>query len=181
MNDLQKLYQAKAPEKASCAEKVKSVSQKMKQKQRITVAVLSVTAIVLIAFAIWTLGNASSIFRIGLILMIACVLFRIIAEMVFLNRFNYINPDKTTEDYAKAKGLYHEQRVVLHQKITPVLLTIYWIGFVLLIPQFSESLSNFMFWYVYISSVAIAAAMVWFIRHQIKQESRDLRHWAEIR
>ncbi len=149
--------------------------QAMKSKQSYTVVVLSVTAIILIWFAIWVFHPEALVFNIGIALMILSLLVRIILEIISIKENNSLTLDTSLHHYFEKIKKYHQNRLKIHKVWTPLLLSTYWLGFVLLIPAFKENLSDFMFQYVYWSSIPITIVMLWLIAREIKKEKLILR------
>ena len=149
--------------------------QNVKAKKKITMVILAITMAILFGYFLWVGIYAPPLFTVGLILMMAVLTTRIILEWKSMNLLNRIPLDHTYYDYHQNMKSYYSSRLKIHQLITPILLIIYWIGFVLLLPTLKENLTSFWFTYVWISSIPIAIAMVVFIRYHIKKESKTLK------
>lgn len=145
--------------------------QAMKSKQSYTVVVLSVTAIILIGFAIWVFHPQALVFTVGITLMILSLVVRIILEIISIKENNSLKLDTSLHTYVEKIKRYHQNRLKIHKVWTPALLFTYWLGFLLLIPTFKENLSDFMFQYVCWSSIPIAIVMIWLIAREIKKEN----------
>ena len=144
--------------------------QSIKNKQSYTVIILSITAVILIAFAIWVFNPEVLVFNIGMALMIISLLVRIILEISSIKENNSLKLNASLHHYFEKIQKYHQNRLKIHQVWTPVLLSTYWLGFILLIPSFKTNLSNIMFQYVCWSSIPIAVVMVWLIAREVKKE-----------
>jgi hypothetical protein len=153
--------------------------QYLKSKNRITIAVLTITMSVLIAYFLWVGRNAPLVFTIGLLLMITVVCIRVLVEFQSINKLSKIALDTAFYQHHKTIQVYHTSRLKVHQVLTPLLLIIYWIGFGMLLPTLKVHLSSFWFTYVWISSIPIAIGMVIFIAYHIKKERNYLKELQE--
>jgi len=147
----------------------------IKSKQSYTVVVLSITAIILIGFAIWVFHPEALVFNIGIALMILSLVVRIILEIISIKENNSLKLDTSLHHYFGKIKRYHQNRLKIHKVWTPALLSAYWLGFVTLVPTFKENLSDFMFQYVCWSSIPIAIVMVWLIAREIRKEQSLLK------
>ncbi|WP_431472443.1 hypothetical protein I5168_03625 [Nonlabens sp. SCSIO 43208] len=147
----------------------------IKRGQHITIAVLLVTALILVAYFIYTATSNEPLFTAGLLLMIGVIAVRIALEIKSSKQFKPIDPSLNAKQYTQLNEDRHQLRLQIHQVWTPVLLTLYWVGFVMLIPTFKKYLSDFWFQYTWISSIPIAIAMIVFIAYQIKKEKQMLK------
>lgn len=142
----------------------------LKQKNRITIAVLIATVAVLVIYLIWVGYTAPMSFYVGLFLMVISISYRVIAELISTQELSQIALDNSYHNHKNAIEKYYRSRLMLHKVFTPIILVVYWIGFIMLIPTFKENLSNFWFNYTWISSIPIAIAMIFFIRYYINKE-----------
>jgi small-conductance mechanosensitive channel len=149
--------------------------QNVKSKKKITMAILAITMAILFGYFLWVGIYAPPLFTVGLILMMAVLTIRIVLEWRSVNLLNRIPLDHSYYDHHQVMKVYHNSRIRIHQVITPILLIIYWIGFVMLLPTLKENLTSFWFTYVWISSIPIAIAMIVFIRYHIKKERKTLK------
>ncbi|MEO9952308.1 hypothetical protein [Nonlabens sp.] len=143
---------------------------RLKNKNRITIAVLITTVAVLVAYLIWVGYAAPVSFYLGLFLMVGSIGYRVIAELISTQKLSQIALDNSYHNHKSAIEKYYNSRLILHKVLTPIILVVYWVGFVILIPTFKENLSDFWFNYTWISSIPIAIAMILFIRYHIKKE-----------
>ncbi|WP_405370157.1 hypothetical protein [Nonlabens sp. Asnod2-A12] len=143
---------------------------RLKNKNRITIAVLIATVAVLVAYLIWVGYTAPVSFYVGLFLMVGSIAYRVIAELFSTQKLAKIALDNSYNNYKSAIEKYYRSRLILHKVLTPIILVVYWLGFIMLIPTFKENLSHFWFNYTWISSIPIAIAMLFFIRYYIKKE-----------
>ncbi len=142
----------------------------IKNKQGYTVAVLCITAIVLVSYAVWVINPDETLFNTGMLLMILSVVVRIVLEIKSMGEGRRMSPATDLISYHHQIKNYRQNRLQIHQIWTPILLITYWTGFVLLIPAFKQYLNNFMFQYVCWSSIPIAIVMVWLIAREVKKE-----------
>lgn len=148
--------------------------QNVKAKKKITMVILAITMAILFGYFLWVGFYAPPLFTVGLILMMAVLTIRIMLEWRSMNLLNRIPLDHSYYKHHETMKVYYNSRLRIHQVITPGLLIIYWIGFVMLLPTLKDNLTSFWFTYVWISSIPIAIAMVVFIRYHIKKERKTL-------
>ena len=130
-------------EKQSATQHLKSTNfQPLKRGNRITIAVLSVTVLILLAYTIYVFNPEYLIFDLGLSIMIGSVVVRIILEIFSLLSSNRLSPQYSMSAYHSQLHKYHAQRLSIHRVWTPVLLITYWAGFVFLIPTFRQYLTE---------------------------------------
>lgn len=165
----------KAQPDSNITTKATNTLAQIKRGQYITIAVLSATALILVAYFIYTATSNEPLFTAGLLLMIGVIAVRIALEIKSSKQFKPIDPSLNAKQYTQLNEDRHQLRLQIHQVWTPVLLTLYWVGFVMLIPTFKKYLSDFWFQYTWISSIPIAIAMIVFIAYQIKKEKQMLK------
>lgn len=148
---------------------------KVKAKKQITIIVLIITVAIIIGYFLWIGFQAPFIFMIGLVMMMISLLTRLLLEWKSIKTLSQIPLDYSFYENHQNLTSYYKSRLQIHQIITPVLLIIYWIGFVLLLPTLKDNLTSFWFHYVWISSIPIAIVMIVFIAYHIRKELKTLQ------
>ena len=180
MNEFDKIkndYKSARPEanKELDYRKISKKAKAIRLKQNITKIILSFTVVILVGFFIWVSAYKHTTILIGALLMVGSLTIRIIIEM--LGTFKTYNK-KSSISFMKFKDemkKYHQKRLQIHYIVTPILFTLYVIGFIILLPFFKEALSNGFYVYVKYSSVVIFIILGLFIYRQIKKELHILK------
>jgi len=142
----------------------------IKAKQKITNIVLGTTMAILIGFAFYISAFNTTKAIVALLLMVGILLVRIVVEMASISKLNQLNPAQDSENYKSKLIKYYEKRKKVHFILTPLLIIIYCVGFVMLMPYFKSSLSAGFYTYIQISSVILLFVLGSFIYYQIKKE-----------
>jgi hypothetical protein len=182
MKNFEEISEQWMSQKPQTAVSLNSIYKKVahvKNKNIIAIAVLVLTAMVLIGYFSYYMFYASAVFNLGLLLMISSVSIRIALEVVSIIRLDRVPEHTNVKAYYERLKKYYKARIAVHKIWTPILLVGYWAGFVLLIPTFKENLSSFWYYYVTYSSIPIALIMILFIRYHIRKEQRVLEKVVE--
>ncbi len=147
----------------------------IRKKQNIANIVLMATAAVLIFFFFYVSAYKSQKPMIGLSLMIGAIATRIGLEILSIRSLKNMNVAKATELFTKQMIGYYNKRVKIHFIITPIIVIIYCIGFIMLLPSFKESLSSGFYTYIKVSSIVMLVVLSVFIAKQIKNELEVLK------
>lgn len=151
-------------------------SAQIRKKQQITQVVLGISLLILLLFFFYISAYNHTQTFLGLGLMIGCLLIRVILEYLSELRKGNLPVDDTLKGFHKKLEVYYNRRKKLHYIITPVLLGSYIIGFLLLLPSFSENLSPGFYTYVLISSVVVFVCLAVLIVVQIRRELHILEN-----
>lgn len=144
-----------------------------RKKHLITSAVLSITLLIVVAYAIAVEGE-SLLFFVGIGLMIVSLLIRILIEWYSSVRLRKLNVDAITNNYLiQLKGFYKRRRKI-QGLVTVTLFGAYVVGFLLLIPLFRQTMSFGFFIYIVVSGPVILAVIAFFIWRKIREELRSL-------
>lgn len=147
----------------------------IKRKQRIANVILTTTSIILIGFFFYIKAYNNSLVTIALVLMIGSLWARICIEFLSIRKLKEINITNTASVFKQKIIMYYKSRIKIHYIFTPIIITIYAIGFIILLPFFKESLSSGFFTYIQVSSVVVLIVLGLFIRKQIQKELFILR------
>lgn len=155
----------------SMLKKIKSI----KNKQRITNVILSITILVLCAFFIYISGYKNSTVILGISLMIGSLSSRVGIEMLSIKKLKELDILLKPEEYQSELTSYYKKRTWVHFLWTPIIIAVYCFGFILLLPLFKASLSSGFYTYIVISSVVVLFVLGGFIALQIRRELADLK------
>ena len=147
----------------------------IQNKQRITNGVLLTTTMVLIGFFFYINAYSHLIVSLGLSLMIGSLIVRILIEYLSIKALKRMDFTKNAVAFRTHMISYYKKRLNTHYIATPIILTLYAIGFIILLPSFKESLSKGFYTYIIVSAIAILIIMIFFIGKQIQKELRSLK------
>ncbi len=142
----------------------------VRNKQRITNGVLAVTGSILIAFFFYVTAYKFQSVMIGLLLMIGALVFRIGLEYSSIRALNTMNVSASVESFKNEIMSYYKRRKKVHFILTPIIILVYCIGFVMLLPAFKESLSAGFYNYIIISGIITLFVLCLFMAREIKKE-----------
>jgi len=142
----------------------------MRNQQQILVAILGLTTIILIGFFFYVSAYTERNATIGLFSMILILVVRIGAELWSIHYLRTLNSALSNRVFSENMVRYYKKRRVLHFVITPILITIYSFGFLILMPYFKAGLSAGFYLYIQISSIVILLVLSFFIAKQIVKE-----------
>ena len=142
----------------------------IKRKQRITNMVLGVTVTVLVGFFLYIAAYSNLIAALALLLMIGSLLSRILIEFFSIKKLKRINMSADAKVFKQKIIDYYKNRIKTHYIITPIIIVLYAIGFIILLPFLKGALSSGFYTYIKVSAVVILVVLGIFIRKQILKE-----------
>lgn len=148
----------------------------IQKNQRGTNVILSLTALILIAFFFYISAFKFQTTMIGLLLMIGVLLLRIVLEVFSIRKLKNINPLTNASQYKQQIVEYYGFRKNVHFIITPIIVIAYGIGFYMLLPGFKVSLSAGFYTYIIASAIVVLVVLAFLVAKQIKQELKILRN-----
>lgn len=150
-------------------------ANQQRRKQNIGLIVMGITALILIVYAAFYLPNSFNSFSLGLILMVASILLRIIVEMYSkLQKASKI-ASMDTKTYNLYLKKYYKWRMKINYILTPVCFAVYCYGLYLLFPYFKREFSNGFYVYLMVSGAVSLVVVGAIIMNQIIKETRFLR------
>lgn len=152
-----------------------SKAQKQRNGQFITIAVLSITVLILIAFTIAYAGNRWNNFTLGLMLMISSLIFRIILEYITIYRKKSQLVSLDNRSFQKYLVKYYRMRLRINYIITPLCFGIYIVGFTKLLPYFKSTFSDGFYTYIIISGITSLIVIAGIIINTIWKEQVFLK------
>lgn len=156
----------------------KKIIEKMaytRKKQKITNVILTSTAVVLVVFFFYISAYKIQTVMIGLLLMIGALAIRIGLELYSLRTLKTMNISEDANGFKLQMIRYYQNRTKVHFIITPIVIIIYSIGFVMLLPAFKSNLSLGFYNYIVVSSIVLLLILGLFIAKQIRNELVVLR------
>lgn len=155
-------------------EKANEHTKKIKRNHIGTLCIIGLTALILIVYLIWIGINSPSLFTVGLGLMIASLLVRIVLEWTSMKQFNAIKTDLALLEYSRLAAQFYDSRKKIHYIATPIIYAVYLLGFSFLIPTFHEHFSTGFFIYLLISGYGFLIGFAFFLVKKLKQEMKIL-------
>ncbi len=147
-------------------------AKKQRNSQFISIAVMSITVIILLIYAGYYISNNWNNFTLGIVLMISSLAFRIILEFVSLYRKESQLVSLDNRSYRKYLKSYYKIRLKVNYIITPICFAIYIIGFTMLLPYFKQMFSKGFYTYIIISGiVSFIVIAVIIIKSVIKEQN----------
>lgn len=140
-----------------------------------TTWVLLATTAGIIGFFSYLGAFASREVVLALVLMAGSLVFRIALEVYGRRRLGRMDPTLPSSEFQDRLHRYYAHRRWVHVVATPVVLILYGLGFVILLPDFRQSLSPGFYTYILISGAAFALGLFWLILSQVRREFRMLR------
>jgi len=157
---------------------VETILNKIKfigKQQRITNVVLGITSFILIGFFFYVSAYNYPTVTIGLLLMIGSLALRIGLEYFSMRALKTMNVSTNVETFRQRMIRYYKRRTKVHFIITPLLIALYCVGFIMLLPSFKESLSDGFYNYIIVSSIVVFLVLSLFIAREIKRELGNLK------
>lgn len=151
----------------------KAVQQR--KRQQIGMAVMCLTAGILICYAVWQFPKEINWFITGLFIMISSLIVRIAIE--YYSKLRKVSGllNMNGKQYLKYLKSYYHWRKRIHFAITPICFGSYVFGLWQLFPYFKTEFSSGFYTYLIISGALSLTAIAILIIHQIKKELRFLR------
>ncbi len=150
-------------------------AQIQRNGQLITIAVLAITVLILIAYAIKFASSNWNNFTLGLLLMISSLTFRLIIEYFTIYRKNNQLISLDNLSFQKYLKKYYRLRLNINYIITPLCFGIYVFGFIKLLPYFKNEFSEGFYAYILISGIASLIVLSAIIINSISKERKFLK------
>lgn len=157
------------------ANRVREKIASIQQKQGIANIVLTSTGIILVFFFFYISAYKVQTVMIGLLLMIGALVIRIAIEFFSIGRLRSLNVSVDVVRFKAQLTKYYKNRIKIHLIITPLIVLVYCVGFVMLLPSFKANLSEGFYSYIVISSIVLLVVLGLFITKQIRNELRMLK------
>ena len=148
--------------------------REIKNKQRVSNVILSITVIILIGFFFYISGYNNQQVILGISFMIGSLLVRMLLELWSMRKLNKMNTLSNRADFRNELIVYYTDRKFVHFLWTPLILLTYVSGFLILLPLFKATLSTGFYTYIIVSSIMLLIFFSIFITKQIIQEMKKL-------
>lgn len=149
-------------------------AKKQRNSQYISIAIMSITVIILLIYAFYYVGNNWNRFTLGMVLMISSLSFRIILELVSLYRKENRLVTLDNRSFKKYLKKHYKLRLKVNYMITPICFAIYVYGFTMLLPYFNQMFSESFYTYILISGIISLFIIAVFIIKSILKEHNFL-------
>lgn len=175
-DNLNKLWDNQANHSSSLNPKgIITKANKQRVGQYISIAVMSLTVVILVTYAFYYAFNQWNTFNLGLILMISSLTFRIILELFSLYRKEKQLISMAQNSYLAYLKKYYKTRLIINYVVTPVCIAIYIFGFYLLLPYFMDYFSKGFYTYILISGIVSIIGVIAIIAKSSIKEQRFLK------
>ena len=162
----------------------KKIEQKEKENFSFyygTIIILMITLIAVSLFFYYLAPVQQTLSRIGAGLMITGLVFRIIIEIISINKAKRINKlDKTLLTVDNTFS-FHQFRKTIHQIYSPIIIGLYSIGFYIIFPEFMLYMSILMIWFIGISYLIMGIVLFILIRKGVVDEMKKLTDIMELK
>jgi hypothetical protein len=146
-----------------------------------TIAILSITLIVLILFFTKVAVFQLTLSHIGVALMVGGLALRIIVEAYSLVKAKRISLEQTTIENTELNIRFFDFRKKIHSTFTIIIFALYIIGFYMLTPEFSQYIAFNWMLLMDGSFVIIMLALIWIIRKSTREELQHLKELIELK
>ncbi len=154
-------------------------AEKQRNSQFVTIGILSVTLIIVIAYAFAYASNNWNDFTLGLILMISSLFVRIVIEYITIYRKKSRLILLDNRSFQKYLQKHYKIRLRVNYIITPICFGIYVWGFIKLLPYFKNMFSKGFYIYIIISGIAVLVVLSVIIIRVILKEQKFLKQFSK--
>lgn len=156
-------------------EKVYKKTSALKKRQQIANIVLGLTVAILISFYFYVKAYLEFKATLALGLMIIGLIARIVLELFSIYSLKNMNYNIDFNSFKQNLLGYYKRRISTHYVITPIILALYIIGFLMLMPYFKSGLSSGFYNYIKVSGAVVLVFGVVLIFKQAKRELSILK------
>lgn len=143
--------------------------------QRIANVVLVSTVIILIIFFFYVGAINHKEVALAISTMIIALVIRVLLEIFSIKGLKNLSASWDIQKFKQQLQKYYKRRILVHTVLTPVLLTLYCFAFWTLMPVFKANLSEWLYNYVFWSSLVLLPVFIIFFYVQIRKELFILR------
>ena len=179
-NDKADLGQTKTADSEKLVAQARATKNKSRNAQLSTIAILSITLMVLVYFFTEVAPFKEVLSRVGVLLMCGGLLIRIIIEIVSLVKASQLYINLKTDELSKRMVAYYHYRSKIHGAFTITIVALYIIGFYMLTPEFMKYLDMKWIWLMDIGFVFIALTVFYVIRKGVLKELAILREFSAV-
>ena len=173
---LTKLWELQAKDSVNFTpQTILSKAKKQRNSQYISIAVMSLTVVLLISYAFYYAFNQWNTFNLGLMLMISSLTLRIILEFYSLHRKEKQLITMDQKSYFAYLKKYYKARQIINFVMTPLCIAVYIFGFYVLLPYFKSYFSKGFYTYILISGILSLSGVIAIIINSTIKEQRFLK------
>lgn len=173
--DLQDIWNQQIVEPCP-ADKITELAQKQKRhstKKHIAgIAVMGTVS--LLVLILWLLFAISPSIQLGLSLMFASIFTRTILEYYSFLRLKRIDTAEAPDSYQKKIQSFYRLRRSLMSFVTAIAVTLYSVGFVIMLPDFKANLPHWFYIYILAFLIVGIPLSAYLIYRQARKEFKDL-------
>ena len=147
----------------------------VRRKQRITNLVLGLSLLFLGYFVFHISAFKVKMVAFALFMMIGALVIRMTIELISIKNLRRLNITTDMTSFRKKLTTYYVKRKVVHLVLTPILVVLYIVGFIILLPFFKATLSAGFYTYIIVSAMVVFLVLGIIIISQIKKEMAVLK------
>ena len=151
-------------------EKIIQMARTKREKQLLTIIILSATLLILLTYAWNYLTLKWNNFNIGLVIMITSIALRTLIEIIYVKQKQRKMLSLNQKAFKEYLEEYYRRRMILNYSVTPICFISYIIGFSMLLPYFKETLQPGFYHYVLISGIISLIIIVLFLFKNFYEE-----------
>lgn len=146
-----------------------------------TIVIITVLVAFLIYYFLYMRKYAGvNAFTLGLSLMIATMVVRILLEIISSWKVGRIHSDFSMDKFTNMMIDYYNWRKKIHFVFTPIVYSVYVVGFTLLLPTLKGTMSSGMFVYTLVSGYLFLGVFALFVRKKFRQEREVLEYLNQL-
>ncbi len=162
-------------------EEANRLQQESFKFQRSTLLILSSTFLMMCYFLLFYFGFRDTLSHLGVGLMLGFFLIRILLEAYSLNQGRKKEITQSAVENLESERKYLQLRLRIHGPGTYLTLGAYTLGFMLLLPEFSNYISSFWMAAMVCSYFIPGIILTLLIRKNVQKELRELRKVVELK
>lgn len=186
--DLQSQWQSHKENIESPKQNMDEFYKKIKEKEKAnyffyygTLLILTMTLIGISLFFYFVAPVKELLSRIGVALMIVGLLFRIIIEINSIQKAKRMNALNNTLIATENTIKFHQFRTIIHNKVAPIIIILYTIGFYMITPEFSHYIDYWLLVWFNVSYVIIGVILFFIIRKGVRKEMIKINEIMKLR
>lgn len=176
-------HQSEANPKRNSNEIINDSNQKVKKLKNnyyLTIGILT-TLIIFLSYFYYSIFNSQISRQIkGLEVMIIVIIVRVILESISVFKFKKVDFTTDFKTYTKQLVSFYKFRRLIHFILTPIIYTLYILGFISLLPLFKENLSKGFYLYIQFSGFGFLIFFSFILFKVIKRDLFDLNFLKNI-
>jgi len=146
-----------------------------------TLFIFTMTLISISLFFYYVAPVKELLSRIGVTLMIAGLVFRIIIEIISIQKAKRMNALNNALVATENTIKFHQFRKTIHNKVAPIIIILYTIGFYMITPEFSLYIDFWLLVWFNVSYVIIGIILFFIIRKGVRKEMIKINEIMKLR